>query len=258
MEAVDEGDGPPVLLLHGQPGWRHDWDAVMARLLPTHRVIVPDRPGYGLTGGAAHGIAANADDAVALLDRLGIARVTVAGHSWGGGVALSMAERHPDRVHALVLVASIGVESALGPLDRVLAAPVAGDALAWVGFHVFGRLLLIRRVQSVVAAIEPRLGHVAAVADHWRTGPVWRTFVAEQRAMVAETPALAAGLGSVRVPTTVLVGTRDAIIPPASSEELARAIPGAELERIARHGHLLLLEAPERVADAIARRARPA
>jgi pimeloyl-ACP methyl ester carboxylesterase len=256
MQAVDEGNGPPVLLLHGQPGWRHDWDAVMAHLLPAHRVIVPDRPGYGRTGGQAVGIAENADQAVALLDSLGVEQATVAGHSWGGGVALSMAQRHPTRINGLVLVASIGVLAALGPLDQVLAAPVAGEALAWVGFHLFGRLLLFRRVQSLVSVVQPRLGHVAAVADHWRTGPVWRSFVTEQRAMVTETPAIAAGLASVRAPTTVLVGALDAIVPPAASEELARSIPGARLERIAHHGHLLLLEVPDRVAAAIAARAR--
>jgi pimeloyl-ACP methyl ester carboxylesterase len=258
MQAIDLGNGPPVLLLHGQPGWRHDWDAVATELAPAHRVIVPDRPGYGLTGGAALGIVENADAAVALLDDLGVEQATVAGHSWGGGVALAMAQRHPSRVNGLVLVASIGALAALGPLDSVLAAPIAGEALAWIGFHLFGRLLLFRRVQSLVTVVQPRLGHVAAVADHWRTGPVWRSFVIEQRAMVTETPAIAARLESVRAPTTVLVGNRDAIIPPAASVELAGSIPGARLERIPHHGHLLLLEVPERVAAAIAARARVA
>jgi pimeloyl-ACP methyl ester carboxylesterase len=258
MYAVDDGRGSPVLLLHGQPGGRHDWDAVAARLVVDHRVIVPDRPGYGRTGGAAMGIKANADACVALLDHLEVDRATIAGHSWGGGVALAMAQRHPDRVSGLVLVASIGGASSLRPFDRVLAAPIAGDVLAWVGFRVVGRRLRSRRLQSAAAAVKPGMPHVVAAVGEWRSSAVWRSFVIEQRAMVAEMPALTAGLGSVRAPTTVLVGERDAVMPRAAADELARAIPLARLERIARHGHLLPIERPDEVAAAIALRAAAA
>src|SRR2546423_2291832 len=95
-----------VVLLHGQPGGPFDWHAVVTDLPPGFRAHLPDRPGYGRNERPAAGLADNADDLVRQLDHLGVERAIVAGHSWGGGVALAMAERHPERVAGLVLAAS--------------------------------------------------------------------------------------------------------------------------------------------------------
>ncbi|MGH9095063.1 MAG: alpha/beta fold hydrolase, partial [Acidimicrobiales bacterium] len=107
LVADDAGSGPVVLLLHGQPGRARDWHRVQARLTDSCRVLIPDRLGYGRTGGRAAGFAANADACLALLDRLGVDRAVVAGHSWAGAVALALAEHHRDRVAGLALVASV-------------------------------------------------------------------------------------------------------------------------------------------------------
>src|ERR1700674_4915971 len=108
LAADDRGAGPVAVLLHGQPGDRHDWDDVVASLNGRLRALVPDRPGYGATGGPAGGFADNAAAVLHLLDARGVASAVVVGHSWGGGVALDLAIRQPDRVGALVLVASVG------------------------------------------------------------------------------------------------------------------------------------------------------
>jgi pimeloyl-ACP methyl ester carboxylesterase len=100
------GGGPAVLLLHGQPGSRADWAQVVAALAGDARVLVPDRPGYGGTGGRPLGFAGNAEAAVGLLDRLGIRRVIAVGHSWGAGVALALAARYPERVLSFVSIMS--------------------------------------------------------------------------------------------------------------------------------------------------------
>ena len=92
------GEGPAVILLHGQPGSAADWDAVVPLLAPDFTVVVPDRPGYGRTGGPARGFAGNATAVLDLLDHMGIARAIAVGHSWGGGVALAVAEVAPVRV----------------------------------------------------------------------------------------------------------------------------------------------------------------
>ena len=91
--STDRGEGPVALLLHGQPGQGSDWDDVAAGLASSNRVLVPDRPGYGRTGGPAVGLAANADSLDCLLDDKGVGSATVVGHSL----------RDPQRrgVHAL-------------------------------------------------------------------------------------------------------------------------------------------------------------
>lgn len=254
VHVVDEGHGPPVVLLHGQPGRARDWDLVSARLRADHRVLAPDRPGYGGTPGPARGFAANADEAVGLLDERGIDTATFVGHSWGGGVALAAAQRHPQRVAALVLVASVGTRTALQAFDRLLAVPVLGDSLAFVGFRLLGRVVLAPHVRAAVARevdVIP-LPDLRARVQEWRQASVWRTFAAEQRALVAQTPALEDALGSIDVPTTVVAGERDSMVPARAAADLADAIPAARLVRLPDVGHLLPYEAPDAVADAIA------
>ncbi len=96
MLAVDDaGDGPAVVLLHGQPGTAAAWAPVRAALVGAYRVVVPDRPGYGATDVEAMGIAANAAVMVEMMAERGLAPAIVVGHSWGGGVAAWMAARTP-------------------------------------------------------------------------------------------------------------------------------------------------------------------
>ncbi len=264
MHAPDRGSGPPVLLVHGQPGSHRDWGAVAARLEPSHRVIVPDRPGYGATGGPAVGLAANADALAGLLERSGIPTATVVGHSLGGGVALALAQRHPGRVSGLVLVASIGTAAGLGKLDRLLAVPGVGEAMAFGALALAGRLVpqlqrrhnrLPRRLGTLVAGWPVAwLGADQPVGDQRQA---WRSFAVEQRAMLAELPVVEAALGEVQAPTTVVGGGRDRVVPPGVARGLARAIPGAELYLVPSAGHLLPFEAPGRLAELVRQRARP-
>jgi haloalkane dehalogenase len=254
VHVQDSGQGPPILLLHGQPGQAGDWDAVVARLRDAHRVLVPDRPGYGRTGGDAVGVAENAAAMVAVLDRHGVDAATVVGHSWGGGVALALAQRHPERVRSLVLLSSIGTRSSIAAVDRLLAAPVVGDGLSFVIFRILSRLLVNPRVRSALgpdADVIP-LPHLETAVAQFRTEPVWRSFVVEQRAFLRETGELEAGLSRITTPTVVVSGDRDAMVPPASSVELAATIPYARLVRIPGAGHFLPFEVPDDIAALIA------
>jgi pimeloyl-ACP methyl ester carboxylesterase len=245
---------PAVLLLHGQPGSGADWRAVERRLAPRFRVLAPDRPGYGSNRARAGGFAANARAMVGLLDRLGLKRAIVVGHSWGGGAAIAMARRYPERVAGLVLVGAVGDASALGPADRLLARPLLGSLLTLVGFKLASRLLLLRQLRR-------RLGRggdgddtdawLRATARAWRGPRVWRSFAVEQRALVRETPALQRALGAVGVPTVVLTGDHDHTVPPSAAAALAGGIPGARLRRLPGVGHLLPQHAPEAVARAV-------
>jgi pimeloyl-ACP methyl ester carboxylesterase len=246
---TDRGSGHAVVLLHGQPGSARDWDAVVDALDDRLRVIVPDRPGYGDAEPDALGIAGNAREILALLDERGIESATVVGHSWAGAVALLLAQRHPDRVDGLVLAASIGPGS-LTVFDRLLAAPVLGEALSWGGTHAVRRFVSRDRGRAFVAG---RFGERAP--ESLRTslrGQAWRSFVVEQRAMVRELPSIVARIADIRAPTVVLAGDRDRIVSAATARALAAGIPSARLAVISGVGHAQPLDAPEAVSEAIA------
>ena len=117
------------MLLHGQPGSASDWQLVADRLPGTLDVVALDRPGYGTSQQPAGGFGYGARAVLAELDARGIGRTVLVGHSYGGGVALAVAQQAPERVEALVLLASVGPGCLTG-WDRLLAAPVTGEACA--------------------------------------------------------------------------------------------------------------------------------
>jgi pimeloyl-ACP methyl ester carboxylesterase len=244
---------PAVLLLHGQPGTGADWAGVRRALEPRFQVVVPDRPGYGNSDGAAGGFEHNARAMVELLDRLGLERAVVAGHSWGAGVALAMGERHPERVSAIAMVCPVVPGEPLGAVDRALAGRRTGPVVARAGFFGAGVALasprLRRRVERTLPGSDPeRLGEVAR---EWRSGRAWRSFWIEQRALFSDLPALEDDIAALAVPTTVVVGTRDRVTSPDAARRFAAGV-GARIVEVPGSGHLLPMQRPAEVAAAIA------
>ena len=92
-----------LVLLHGQPGLGAEWKQVQARLPAQIRAIAPDRPGHGSSRLAGGGMDVNSAAVLAELDARGIERAVLVGHSYGGGVALHVAARAPERVEAVIL-----------------------------------------------------------------------------------------------------------------------------------------------------------
>lgn len=254
LATTDLGSGPAAVLLHGQPGSGGDWAGVTELLRDRRRVIAPDRPGYGRTGGRALGFRENAAAVIELLDRLGVESAAVAGHSWGSGVALATAIQFPQRVEALVLVGSVAPTVAPGLVDRALAQRFLGPPATRLGFRAAGlglSLPFMRRLaRAAVPALQP--DQLAATAAQWRSDGVWRTFYEEQRAFVEELPALAPRLSSIDAPTSIIFGTRDRISPPSHTQALARELPRANVVRAEGAGHLLPQQRPELVAETIA------
>ena len=216
-----------LLLLHGQPGSAADWRRVQARLPAPLQTVAVDRPGYGSSARAAAGFAGNARAVVDVLDARGISQAVLVGHSYGGGVALSAASLAPDRVEALVLLASVG-PGCLNALDRLMAARGTGPLCAMIA------VALTRWIPG---------------GDHH---PMWRTFLTEQRALVREVDQLTSLLPRIRAPVLLLADPRDIVVPVATARRLERALPEARLQLIRGSGHGLPGRAPGRVANAIA------
>jgi pimeloyl-ACP methyl ester carboxylesterase len=202
------------VLLHGQPGSGADWRQVADRLPPGLQVMAPDRPGYGASRQAAGGFGYNARAVVAELDARGIERAVLVGHSYGGGVALAVARLAPERAEALVLLASVGPGCLTG-WDRLLAAPVAGEVCAVTAWRLTPRLA--RALLAVIAGLRRRPiaadehvnWHIWGHAHHDH-GPVWRSFLTDQRALVHKAGGLAASLADVVQPVLLLADPHDA------------------------------------------------
>jgi pimeloyl-ACP methyl ester carboxylesterase len=247
-----------LVLLHGQPGLGSDWRQVLARLPAGVRAVAPDRPGYGSSRQPAGGFEANARAVLADLDRRHVERAVLVGHSYGGGVALTVAALAPDRVRALVLLASVG-PGCLNGWDRLLAAPVAGPVcslFAWKLTPWFARARLRRlagRRGSGSAQFEPEQHVNWFVWGHSRRehGPLWRSFLAEQRALVREAGDLAAVAASVGVPVLLIADPADTMVPVRTARELERALPDTRLRLVDGSGHHLPMRAASLVAGAI-------
>jgi pimeloyl-ACP methyl ester carboxylesterase len=242
---------PTVLLLHGQPGGAADWDRVIAGLHGRADVLAVDRPGWdGVT--PPRDLAGNADAALSALDRRGVERAIVVGHSLGAAVAAWLAATRPDRVAALVLAAPAANLAALSALDRWLAAPVAGElggAAVLGGLGVALALAPVRRLITRTSGLDDAYLRTAGAAA--RRPSAWRAYAAEQRALVRGLPELEGRLDAIGAPTTIIAGRHDRVVPARAVQRLSRQIPGARLQHSARAGHLVPQRDPEVVVRAI-------
>lgn len=245
-----------MVLLHGQPGSGADWAQVEARLPHGVSVLAPDRPGYGASRQPAGGFAVGARALLAELDAQDIDQAVLVGHSYGGGVALAAARLAPERVAGLVLLASVGPGCLTGA-DWPLAAPVSGEFCALMAWRLtpwlvragLGAVTRLRR--RPLAADEYVNLQTWGYANHDH-GPLWRSFLTEQRALMRELDDLTASLPEVTQPVLLLADAHDMIIPVRATHRLAAALPDARAEILNGPGHHLPRRAAPRIADAIA------
>lgn len=239
-------------MLHGQPGLGSDWQQ-LASLLPAElSVTVFDRPGYGSSTQAAGGFGVNARAVVTEMNARNIERAVLVGHSHGGGVALTVATLAPERVEALVLLASVG-PGCLNGWDRLLAAPMVGEVCAVAAWWLTPWLARAR-----LAALSRQRGRPIGPSEYvnWHIwgnarydhGSLWRTFLTEQRALVRELPGLTASLEHVRQPVLLLADPHDTMVPVSTSYQLAAGLPDARVELLSGTGH----HVPRRAAPAAA------
>ena len=244
MAYTETGDGPLVVLLHGLTCSAAYWLRVVP-ILSGLRVIALDFRGHGLSEHRdSYGYADYERDLLSVLDELGYDRVSVAGHSLGGYVALLAATRS-DRIDAVL---AIDVKSDWTDADAELAdrsregsQRVQPDRDALVD-------RLARTLQPVIlSADELELlaeRSIEPVADGWR-------FRWDRRVLATEPVDPFAFLSEVPCAAHVMAGSESDVMPPDSAERFATAIPGAVLEVVDGVGHHVELEAPERVAARI-------
>lgn len=238
----DEGprdDSLPILLVHGTSSSLHTWDGWTDSLRATRRVIRFDLPGFGLTGPAADGdyrMEAYVRSVIGVLDTLGVPRAVIGGNSLGGGIAWHVAVAHPDRVAGLILVDAVGYPfvSASVPLGfRLARMPV----LSLLIQRILPRAVVEESVRNVMgdpSRATPEL--VQRYYDLTRRAGNRAALAARFRQSDGDTDTTA--IRSLRVPTLVLWGGRDRLIPPENAARFGRDIAGSRVVMFPDLGHV--------------------
>ena len=227
-----DGDGPAILFLHfGLGDWRV-FEPQVRSLSDTFRCIAYDRRFVGRTEAPAGESYSNVDDAVGLLDALGIERAALVGISAGGGIALSVAAAHPGRVWALVHIAAPVPGIPFEPSDELKAAYEAADtpeAEMELDFQVWAPLGVEGRFRELWQQTPEARGTTGAISR------------VEQQPVVLE---------EVGVPTLVVTAMHDPPELQVAGRAAAHGIPGAQLIEFD-SDHYLTLREPDRVAQLI-------
>ncbi|MEA2346873.1 MAG: hypothetical protein QOG62_660 [Thermoleophilaceae bacterium] len=244
------GSGPVLLLIHGITGSSANWRRVIGPLAENHTVIAPDMLGHGESAKPRgdYSLGAFASGIRDLLVALGHDRATVVGHSLGGGVAMQFAYQFPERLERLVLVSSGGLGREVSPLIRsatlpgsefvlplLVAEPVrnavkaVNSALGRVGLKAGSDLEEVARGFGSLGDIETRRAFIHTVRGIVEPGG--------QRVQANDRLYLAAG-----VPTLIVWGKKDPIIPVAHATIAHEAMPGSRLELFPASGHFPQLD----------------
>lgn len=244
--AVDvQGEGPAVLFIHGFPLDRTLWRHLIATLNGWQRVA-PDLRGMGLseTPDDGYTMAHYADDLVRLLDTLGVDRAVVCGLSMGGYVAFEMLRRYRDRVGALILVntrAEADDATAMKGRDTMISL-VEQDGAAALADVMIPKLL----GPSSMAAMPRVVEHVRnMICSSPARGLVGALTAMRQR---EDSTAL---LPAIDMPTLVVAGRDDRLIPTSTAKSMAERIPGAQFTLIPEAGHVAPLEQPIAVSRVV-------
>jgi pimeloyl-ACP methyl ester carboxylesterase len=235
----DVGRDIPLLLFHAFPLDRRMWAPLAERIGHKARTLAIDFPGLGESSGIGS-IEDAATDGARLLDHLGIERAAAMGMSMGGYVALAFARNHPQRLAGLVLANTrSGADS-----DEQRAARDRGiTQLVEKGLPFYAAEM----IPKLVPEHNPKGRDFALAMASLQTSDG----VASALAALRDRPDATPGLASINVPTTIITGTRDTLIPPSESEAMAKRIKGSQLVVIENAGHLSVLDAPEKFAVAV-------
>lgn len=247
LNVRQEGQGPPLLLVHGFPLDHAMWDEQVVEFSRDFHVIAPDLRGFGGSGlgNQPVSMAQLADDLATMLAELQVTQpVAFCGLSMGGYVAWQFWDRYRERLDKLILcdtrAAADSVEIAKG--RRETAARMLSEGTGGLIDDMLPKLFadtthktapqLVRAVRRVMETTNPQTVAAALLA-------------------MAERPDMEPRLAEIRVPTLVLCGQHDLITPAEEMRRIATAIPHARFEEISAAGHMAPMEQPEAVNRAI-------
>ena len=246
-----------LVMVHGFAASLHAWEPWVARLENDYRLVSLDLPGHGLTRAPA-GYQASPEGQLAVVDavagKLGLAPFVLAGNSMGGGVAWRYGLAHPEKVRGLVLVNAAGWPETAEPADGADSRPLVFKLLE----NPVGRTVLrnldprplagrgLRQAYGDDSLVTPELiDRYVALAR----APGHRAILTDPRRRGGATPVTPETFQAIKVPTLVMVGALDQVIPAERGAGFAQGIPGARLITYADGGHVPMEQLPDRSAQ---------
>jgi pimeloyl-ACP methyl ester carboxylesterase len=256
LHYVSRGEGRPVLLLHGNSGFAHDFAAVLAALDPAEfRAFAFDRPGHGFSERPASDGAMSSQARLirGALESLGVRRPIIAGHSWGGTLALSYALQFPEDTAALVLLApAVYREEDVYAAQRILVEiPVLSDLFIRAS-DTFIRSEIKRTLERAFSPDALPIEYLHAAEALWTRPSQLRAFMQDEYDYNPAVEMLAERYDKVRVPTFIVTGDADALVnPERHAYPLHRSMEHSELTVIPAAGHMLPHTRPSAVIEAL-------
>lgn len=240
------GRGEPLLLIHGFGCSSHSWRKVIPTLARRYRVIAPDLNGFGWTqrprDPAAYSLEGQERLLLGVLDALGIDRFHVAGHSYGGGLAIWLAARMPDRVRSLTLIASVLPDYSIQ--QRQIWARFRGLNWLLVHFFVLSRGAIRKALELCYedpAEVTPEL--IESYRERLLVEGVEDSYYGLMAPLELPTPQV--DLGALTVPTLLAWGDHDRLIPFEKIEPYLRVLPSRETVIFDHCGHAPMEERPQ-------------
>lgn len=258
MHYVDEGprDTEPILFLHGNPTWSFLWRHLVREFSATHRCVAIDHIGCGLSSKPAdwrYTLAAHADNARSLVEHLGLERVTLVVHDWGGAIGMALAHRAPQRFARLMALNTAAFPGPMPLRIRICRAPILGP-------------ILVEQCNAF-AGLLPRFG----VADRAKMSPAAREGFAFPYRTPADRHAIRRFVEDIPTkqehpswselerassaiarfhskPVSIVWGQRDWCFTPRFRAQWQSRLPSAKVVPIEHAGHLVTEEAPREVA----------
>ena len=243
-------DAPAILLLHGFGASLQAWDDWAPALEKNLRVLRIDIPGFGLSGPAVNQDYSDAADVarvIAVMDQLGVQQVIVAGHSMGGRIAWNLAAAHPERVSKLVLLSPDGFPDPNAKSDKTYEVP------ALLGLLPYSLPQWALRMGGVAPAFADDSQLTPQMMQRYHDmmlAPGVRTALLERMRQTRNSDPVSR-LQSIKAPTLLLWGEKDAFIPVSNAQDYLKAMPQAKLVTLPGVGHVLHEEAPQASVQAV-------
>lgn len=262
---LDEGSGPPVVMLHGNPSWSFYYRNLVLALRDRYRCVVPDHIGCGLSDKPGddrydYTLSRRVDDLDALLEQLDVsANITLVVHDWGGMIGMAYAVRHPERIKRLVILNTgafhLPKAKPFPAALRICRDSLVGTALVR-GFNAFSRAAA--RVGCKRNPLDGRLRALYQLPyDSWRNRIATLRFVQDIPLAPGDrsynlVSAVADGIGQFRpLPMLICWGEQDFVFDHHFLDEWRQRFPEAEVHRFADCGHYILEDAGDEIVPLI-------